>query len=694
MGGAVASIMSCCNSCKEKPLTELLTVQSSGPQSVEVGEAKPGEGRVRRSCSMKDSDIFELGNKYPTLLLWLKSSCEKYAARNAIAYRNIVREEEGILKDEQTGQEKKWTFLHLAETKYITYAGLWELCGKVGTGLAKLGLKGQDCRIGLYEDTRYEWIASLYGMWTQNIVGVTVYANLGEDALGYAVRESELAALFLHGKNLKNISKLGEIPSLKYIITYDDAPEGTKVPAGVTVVKFADLIKDSSTPEAVPAKTDIAVIMYTSGTTGDPKGVVMNHGNLVATVEALTRRLVPALGPVPLPDETYVAYLPLAHILEMAAENVMFMRGSMIGYGNPRTLTNTSAKPHGDLQEYKPTMFAGVPRIYDTIKKAIEAKLPPVGTLKRTVFDRAYEDRKTALANGKDTPYWNAKAFANTKNILGGRVKMMVSGGAPMNAATHEFLTIVFGCSVGQGYGLTETCALATMQRYWDLQRENVGGPVSAAEIKLKDVGEWTSNNPSKPQQGEVCLRGPGITQGYFKQPEKTAEVFGTDGWFSTGDVGEWQKDGTLKIIGRVKALAKNAHGEYIAMEALESCYVNNELAIPNGICVVVNSDKSYIAAVAITDEKKAMDFAAKYNIAGTYPAILTTDAFRKKAIESLQATAKAAGKKPFEYLKQVRFYAEEWTPENGVLTAAMKLKRRVIDVKYADDIKEMFKDE
>ena len=690
MGGCVASIMSCNNSMSEKPHDLLLAARSIGQQSVEIGEARPGEGRIRRDPPCKDIDIFEnSGNSYPSLLAWVKSSCEKYASRNAIAHRPWEKEETTTIIDDK-GKEKPWVFVHLSATQYITYAGLWDLVGRIGTGLAKYKLTGQNCRIALYEDTRYEWIASLYAMWTQNAVAVTVYANLGEDALGYAVRESELTAVFLGGKSLKNISKLGAIPTLKYVITFEDAPAGTAIPPGVTVIKFSDLIKETASWSIIPNKTDIAIIMYTSGTTGDPKGVVMSHGNLLTCVECFSRRLVPALGPVPLQGETYVAYLPLAHILEMMAENVMYTRGSMVGYGNPRTLTDTAAKPHGDLKEFKPTVMAGVPRIYDTIKKAIEAKLPPVGSVKRLVFDRAFEDRRAALANGKDTPYWNDKAFGAAKSMLGGNVKMLISGGAPLNGATHEFLCVVFGCSVGQGYGLTETCLMGTLQRYWDIQKENVGGPVSGVEIKLKDVNEeW--NSKSEPKRGEVWIRGPSVTQGYYKQPEKTAEVFGADGFFNTGDVGEWQRDGTLKIIGRVKALAKTAHGEYIAMEALESVYINNDLVLPNGICIVVDPQAPFIAAVALTDERKAMEFAAANGLSGTWPAILATDAFRQKALESFALTAKKANRKPFEAIKQLRFYSDEWTPENGIMTAASKLKRREVDKKYAADIKEMF---
>jgi long-chain acyl-CoA synthetase len=438
--------------------------------------------------------------------------------------------------------------------------------------------------------------------------------------------------------------------------------------------------------------------MYTSGTTGDPKGVMMSHGNVYAAVFGLRRRLDQVLGepdvnaPVEEQD-THLAYLPLAHILEFCAENILLIRGATLGYGTPRTLTDTSAKPHGDLKEFKPTFFVGVPRIFDTIKKAVEGKLPAPGEFRRRVFDRAYAERKEALSKGYDTPYWNGRVFSGPAALLGGRCKMIISGGAPMSSATYEFLTVVFGCAVGQGYGLTETCAAGTIQRYYDLQKENVGGLLSVCEVKLRDVDPWKHTDQPHPR-GEVLIRGPTITQGYYNQPEKTKEAFLDDGWFATGDVGMFAADGTLKIVGRTKALAKNSHGEYIAMESLESLYVQNDLVLPNGVCVLVDSQEGFICALVLTDEAKAMKFAAANKISGTFPAILDTKEFRKAAAASLAATAKAAGKKPFELVKNVAVLNEEWTPENGILTAASKLRRSEVDKKYKDLIEKLFKEQ
>ncbi|CAJ1015615.1 AMP-binding enzyme, putative [Leishmania shawi] len=201
-----------------------------------------------------------------------------------------------------------------------------------------------------------------------------------------------------------------------------------------------------------------------------------------------------------------------------------------------------------------------------------------------------------------------------------------------------------------------------------------------------------TSDTPEP--RGEICLRGPFLFKGYYKQPELTREVLDADGWFHTGDVGSFTADGKLRIVGRIKALAKNCLGEYIALEALEAVYSGNELLQPNGVCVLVHPDKPYITALALTDEARAKSFAAKHGIEGEYPDLLKDHRFQQAAAISMADTARASNRASFECVKRVRVMNDEWTPENEILTAAQKLKRRVIDAQYAQTIEELFTDD
>lgn len=615
-------------------------------------------------------------------------------AKKAAAFRPVTLVE--TTQVEENGHMKPWAVTHYAATQYKTCQEMKNEMIAFGKGLVSLGLKHGET-LALFEDTRYEWLVAADGAWTQGLVLATVYANLGEDALLYAIREAEVDVMLCNAKAVDLVRRMCTESGVKQpILIFTDSL--AKDVSSDGAYSFQDVLRRGSECTAdvlwkLPSSPDqLALIMYTSGTTGEPKGVMLTHGNLNACAMTYIHMLGNALDGAS-DDDAYVAYLPLAHIFEFAAEHVFLIRGRMLGYSNPKTLTNAAAKPHGDLAEFKPTFFVGVPRVFETVKKAIEAKLPPLGTLRRSVYEAAFKGRVEAIRKGQDTPYWNSKVFAAPRELFGGRLKGIFTGGAPMSASTQEFLEVHFGCSVSQGYALTE-CSCGTAQRYWQTQnRATVGGVASCSEIKLRDVEGYTHHDEL--QAGEVCIRGATVAKGYFKQPEKTKEVFQEDGWFYTGDVGQWQTDGSLRIIGRVKALAKNACGEYIALDVLESIYVANPLAVPNGVCVVVDPLKHYIAALLVTDEAKARALAEKNGLTGfSWPAILDDVKFIDLATRSLAATASQFQRRPFEVLRHVKLLADEWTPENGVLTAAMKLKRRIIDQRYAKEIAQLFNSE
>eukprot|EP00743_Colponemidia_sp_Colp-15_P012313 GILK01013974.1.p1 GENE.GILK01013974.1~~GILK01013974.1.p1 ORF type:complete len:663 (+),score=86.97 GILK01013974.1:63-1991(+) len=392
--------------------------------------------------------------------------------------------------------------------------------------------------------------------------------------------------------------------------------------------------------------------------------------------------------PIDIKDDvpSYVAYLPLAHILEFVAENVFLMYGGVVCYGSAQTLTSRSCKPRGDLEEFRPLFFIGVPRVFDTVKKAVEAKLPK--GLKRSVFDRAIKSRLNGYQKGNISPFWDKLVFDAPRKMFGGRLRACMCGGAPLNASTQKWMSAMLGVSVGQGFALTETCACGCLQDYWDLSTESSGTLLPTMEMKLVDKKDWKHTN--SPPQGEVWLRGPVVCKGYYKQEDKTKEAFTEDGWFKTGDIAEIAPNGNVKIIGRSKGLAKNLNGEYIAVESLESTYVESDLVAPNSICVLVNSDKSYIVAVLSMSEDKAMPFAKKHGIRGSYEDVLKDKNFNKKVAEALSDTAESKGKQSFELLKDVRVVSDEWTPEN-VLTAANKLKRDKVEEEYKELIDEMW---
>ncbi|ORC91199.1 fatty acyl CoA synthetase 2 [Trypanosoma theileri] len=700
MGGCVVSLLDSRNRYSVIPHPDVENFRAIGNLNIPVaGTETPNSSPIYRISGITEEENKKIAKDAyngPNLFQQFEKICNRDPSENILAYRPIDRIATERMKDVNTGKEKEMTVTYFKKTEYMTCKELWECIVSFGRGLVELGIS-KNANVAIYEETRWEWLATIYGIWSQNMTAATVYANLGEEALAYALKETSCEGIICDAKNVVWLVKFmseGTIPQA--VIIYNgtlpnsfDAKDCRLVP-WTEVVELGRAAGDRI-PMQTPNNNDaIAFIMYTSGTTGNPKGVMHSHGSVSAGVKGLSFRLLDNVGPYT-KGETYCVYLPLAHIMEFSVMSIFSSRGALLCFGTPRTLTKLTARPHGDFEEFNPVFIIGVPRVYDTLMKAVQANLPPVGSLKRSVFDHAYISRLKALKEGYETPFWNKKVFAPARAILGRNLRIVLSGGGPLSDATQDFVNVVFG-PISQGWGLTETVCVGGIQRRGDMDVNTVGQMEPMAELKLLDVEGYKHTDRPEPR-GEILLRGPFLFKGYYKQEALTREAIDEDGWFHTGDVGSIAPNGCLRIVGRVKALAKNVLGEYIAMEALESMYAHNQLCMPNGVCVLVQPDKSYICALALTDESKTMDFAKKHGITGTYPEILYDPVFRRKATESMQATARLADRQKFECVRHVRFLSDEWTPENEILTAAGKLKRRVIDIKYADVIKELFQD-
>lgn len=646
--------------------------------SFAIGEAAQNETLPRRNIISKE--LITQPNNCSTLYESLKRVSELCADKPCFGVRKTLRE---VKKDKLiNGEMRPWTYFERGPFEWMSFKESYDYISQFASGLRALGLQPKD-KLAIYEETSFEWTISEQACYTQNITILTVYANLGIEALSYALSSAKVEYIVANASLLSQLVKINDECHLTHIIYNGELKDNDSADklrnSGVTLISFQDVYEkggEKSYEPTPPTPEDLACIMYTSGSTGLPKGVMITHASMIAAVGGFGA----CFGVID--GDCYLNYLPLAHVLAMVVENAVLHYGAKMGFGNPKTLTEENMVDGclGDLRELAPTAFAGVPLVYDKIKAGIMKKIANESFMKRLIFNFALRIKKYAWTHKKSTPLLDKIVFEQFKTGLGGNMRFMVSGGAPLSSSAHLFLASCFGIPLLQGYGLTETCGAGSVMQFGDRGQGNVGPPVPSCEVKLVDVPEmgYLSSDP-KPR-GEIWIRGPSITKGYYLNPEKTSEVYTEDGWFKTGDIGIWNSNGTLSIIDRIKNLVKNPYGEYIALEKLESIFKNSKFVL--NCCVFASGEVAKVVAI-VQPQPNVLE--ARDNSIPIKEDKELSDMIKK----DLNQVGVKNGLKRFELVTDVIVVDEEWSPINNMLTAAMKLNRRTIYKTYDEQIKD-----
>ncbi|CED83926.1 Acyl-CoA synthetase [Phaffia rhodozyma] len=680
---------------------------------------------IRRSHLSKDLvQGPELFPEIKTVYDIFPALAKRYGDKKAAAYRDVVtiveeeKEVTKIVEGKEVKEKKTWKYFTLSEYKWLTYNQVYDRIQETASGLKHLGLQ-EGGRVGIYADTGVNWQIAAHGSTRALYTITTAYPTLGPSGLARSLTEPEVQAVFTNASLLSTLASVlekgaknegkqdsekdeeGGGENVRYVI-YDGKLEDQALLQKVSSVLEARQGKlfhldelralgreHPGSFEKKPTQDDTFCIMYTSGSSGAPKGVILSHHNIISSLGGTTLLLKDIVNP----EDTFLAFLPLSHVLELLVELTFYTKGTPVGYGSPKTLTDASVRNcQGDLKAFQPSIIVGVPAVFETIRKGIVGKINAAGAVTKTVFN-------AALALKKNVPLLGGVAdsvvFSKIKEQTGGKLRIVMNGGSGLSKPTQEFLNTSLAIIL-QGYGLTETCGMGAILTPQFYQYECVGVPVPSVEIKLLDYPDAGYKNSNNPPQGEVLLRGGSVTKGYFKREDLNKEAFTTDGWFRTGDIGQWNKDGTLSLIDRIKNLVKLSSGEYIALENLESTYKGANFL--NNICVYATSECNRPIALATLHEPNLRAFLKGHSISDvnadsdSLNKLAESKSVRSAMLKELNTVGKKNGLKGPETLAGLILDAEDWTPDNGLLTAAQKLDRKSVVKKHQDEIEKLIK--
>jgi long-chain acyl-CoA synthetase len=565
----------------------------------------------------------------------------------------------------------------------ISHRTVLERVRRAALGLHEIGVRPGD-RLGLLSENRPEWAIADYACLTACVADVPIYPNTTADQAAYILRDSGSVAIFV--STAEQAAKIAQVrkqlPALRHVIGFDAQRH-----AGVdlTLAELEARGAAAETPDRVASyrksadtvkPSDIATLIYTSGTTGDPKGVMLTHDNIFSNVRA-SRAVVPFAG-----EDICLSFLPLSHIFErMAGHYMMLDTGTTIAYAE------SLEKVRDNLPEVRPTLVLSVPRLYEKMYAAVLEKALAGSFVKKQIFfwARRVADRWANMKLSGVTPtgllavqYAIAQklVFSKLKARTGGRLRYFVSGGAPLAPEINKFFYAA-GLVILEGYGLTETSPVIAVNSPSDFKIGSVGKPVAGVEVMIA-------------ADGEILTRGPHVMKGYYNKPEATAEAIDQDGWFHTGDIGEIDANGFLRITDRKKDIIVTAAGKNIAPQPIEGLVKQNKFVTE---AVMIGDRRKYPVVLVVPNWDNLEKWARHTELTWTSRAELLRNPAVKEKMER-EVLGELHNLARFEMPKRVGLLEHEFTVERGELTPTLKVKRRVVDKSYKSLIDTLYDEE
>jgi long-chain acyl-CoA synthetase len=569
-------------------------------------------------------------------------------------------------------------------------AGKWERIssqeiidrGKlIALGLYSLGLRKED-RAAILSANSPDWTITDAGCQLAGVIDVPIYTTLAPESVAYILNDSAARVLFIDTREAygRFAEVLAGCPGLEQVVIFE--PDGDRVEGVMSLAELIERGRELNRLEpgrivelegAVNAE-DVATLIYTSGTTGEPKGVMLTHTNIISNVIDACEKYEFA------PNDVSLSVLPLSHIFERAAMYLYLFNGMSVHFAE------SIEKIPDNLQEVRPTIFIGVPRIFEKVYAKAKLKAAQSAGLREKIFDWAIETAKAYAMCGEknETPSFALRVkhsiadglvFAKLRDFFGGRLRYCITGGAALSDDIYLIFTGA-GIPIMQGYGLTETSPVVSSN--------------NPAWKKLGSSGKAIRNVQIRTaEDGEIEVTGPGVMLGYYNKPDATERAFTDDGWFRTGDIGEIDVEGFLRITDRKKELFKTSGGKYIAPAPIEQRIKASRFVSQ---AVLVGNERKFAAALIVPNFEMLRSYARLKNLELKTPADLVASPRIIDLIERQVAEA-TAGLARYETVKKVALLEKELSVEGGELTPTLKVKRRVVDEKYKHIIDRIYAD-
>nr|KYP52621.1 Fatty acyl-CoA synthetase A [Cajanus cajan] len=621
----------------------------------EASEGRPSRGPVYRSLIAKDgfpAPIQGLDSCWDVFRL----SVEKYPTSPMLGRREIV-----------DGKAGKY--------KWLTYKEVYDLVIKIGNSIRSCGY-GEGVKCGIYGANCAEWIMSMEACNAHGLNCVPLYDTLGAGAVEFIICHAEVSIAFVEEKKIPELLKTfpNATECLRTIVSFGKVTPEQKQEVekfGLVIYSWDEFLRvgqNQSFDLPLKKRSDICTIMYTSGTTGDPKGVLISNEGIITLLAGIKRVLESVK------EFTFIIIIPICCIW------CMCVHISLINFRI--------------LRFFIPTIFCAVPRVLDRVYSGLAQKISSGGFLKKTLFNFAYSyklnNMKKGITHGEASPLLDKIVFDKVKKGLGGRVRLILSGAAPLSAHVEGYLRVVTCAHVLQGYGLTETCAgtFVSLPNEMDMLG-TVGPPVPNVDVCLESVPEMGYDALASTPRGEICVKGKTLFSGYYKREDLTKEVM-INGWFHTGDIGEWQPNGSMKIIDRKKNIFKLSQGEYIAVENLENIY--SRVSSVESIWIYGNSFESFLVAV-VNPSKQALEHWAQENgISMDFDSLCEDPRAKRYIVEDLSKIAKKKKLKGFEFIKGVHLEPVPFDMERDLITPTYKKKRPQLLKYYQNAIDNLYR--